>query len=111
LNWSWVERAAPLTQLANNTRFLILPWVRVRHLATHVLGQVVRRIASDWQNKYGHGLRWLETFVDTQRYRGASYQAANWRYVGQTTGRSRQDRNHRLQVSRKAVYLYSLPAR
>lgn len=111
LKWSPVERAAQLTQLANNTRFLIFPWVGVAHLASHVLGQVVRRIGPDWQNKYGHGLRWLETFVDPQRYRGTCYQAANWRYVGQTTGRSRQDRHHRLKVSGKAVYLYSLPSR
>jgi hypothetical protein len=111
LNWSPVERAAQLPYLANNTRFLILPWVRVAHLASHVLGQVVRRISTDWQHKYGHGLRWLETFVDTERYHGTCYQAANWRYLGQTTGRSRQDRNHRLSVSAKAVYLYHLPRR
>jgi hypothetical protein len=108
LQWGPPERLAHLSGLANNTRFLILPWVRVPHLASHVLGQVVRRIGVDWQNKYGHGLRWLETFVDTERYRGTCYRAANWRYVGQTTGRSRQDRHHRLQVSSKAVYLYSL---
>jgi hypothetical protein len=110
LKWSSVQRVAQLASLTNNTRFLILPWVRVRHLASHVLGQVARRISADWQQKYGHGLRWLETFVDTQRYRGTCYRAANWLYVGQTTGRSRQDREHRLQVSRKAVYLYPLPS-
>lgn len=109
LNWSSVERAALLRPLANNTRFLIFPWVRVPHLASHVLGQVVQRIGLDWENKYGHPLRWLETFVDPQRYRGTCYQAANWRYVGQTTGRSRQDRDHRRHVSSKAVYLYDLP--
>jgi hypothetical protein len=108
LKWSAAERAVQLGGLTNNTRFLILPWVRVRYLASHVLGQVARRIQADWQEKYGHGLRWLESFVDTQRYCGTCYRAANWLYVGQTTGRSRQDREHRLQVSRKAVYLYPL---
>jgi hypothetical protein len=108
LEWSPTQRAAQLSSLANNTRFLILPWVRVPHLASHVLGGVVRRISADWEGKYGHGLKWLESFVDTERYRGTCYRAANWRYVGQTSGRSRQDRHHRLQVSRKAVYLYCL---
>jgi len=108
LNWNPAERSARLSRLANNTRFLILPWVRVPHLASHVLGLTARRINADWQAKYRHGLDWLETFVDTQRYRGTCYRAANWRAVGQSTGRSRQDREHRLQVSRKAVYLYDL---
>lgn len=108
LKWSAAERAAGLSRVANNTRFLILPWVRVPHLASYVLSQAVGRINADWQAQYGHGLEWLETFVDTQRFRGTCYRAANWRYVGQTTGRSRQDRHHRLRVASKAVYLYRL---
>ncbi|MCX6930755.1 MAG: DUF4338 domain-containing protein [Verrucomicrobia bacterium] len=111
LNWSPAERAAQLPRLANNTRFLILPWVRAPHLASYVLGQVARRISSDWQHKYGHGLRWLESFVDTERYGGTCYRAANWRYLGLTMGRSRQDRHHRLSVSAKAVYLFDLSRR
>lgn len=108
LQWSSSERAARLKFLANNTRFLILPWVRVPHLASHVLGQAAARISQDWEFKYGHGLEWLESFVDTSRYRGTCYQAANWQLAGHTTGRSRQDRAHTLQVPRKAVYLYRL---
>lgn len=108
LNWTSEQRAAQLSRLANNTRFLVLPWMRVAHLASHLLGRVASRISEDWQAKYGHGLEWLETFVDTTRYRGICYRAANWQYAGQTTGRSRQDRTHRLEVSRKAVYLYRL---
>jgi hypothetical protein len=108
LPWGSSERAARLKFVANNTRFLILPWVRVPHLASHVLGQAAARISRDWQSKYGHGLEWLESFVDTSRYRGTCYQAANWQYVGHTTGRSRQDRAHTLQVPPKAVYLYRL---
>ncbi len=82
--------------------------MRVPHLASHLLGRVAARINRDWQAKYGHGLDWLETFVDTERYEGICYRAANWCYAGETTGRSRQDRAHRLEVSRKAVYLYRL---
>jgi hypothetical protein len=102
------ERPAWLSRIANNTRFLLLPWVRIPHLASHLLALVAARISQDWKIKYGHDLDWLETFVDTGRYRGACYRAANWQYIGQTTGRTRQDRDHRLQVSRKAVYLYRL---
>lgn len=108
LGWSAVERVQALPQIANNTRFLILPWVRVPHLASHVLGAVARRIDEDWRTKYGHGLRWLETFVERDRFRGTCYRAANWRCVGQTTGRSRQDRERRLRAPVKDVYLYPL---
>lgn len=108
LGWSGTERAEGLPCVANNTRFLILPWVRVPHLASHVLGAVARRIDGDWRGKYRHGLRWLETFVERERFRGTCYRAANWRCVGQTKGRSRQDRFHGLRVPVKDVYLYRL---
>ena len=102
------QRQEGLRMVANNTRFLILPWVRVAHLASHVLGQVARRINADWQAKYGHGLQWLETFVERGRFAGTCYRAANWDCVGQTTGRSCEDRNHTLQVPVKDVYIYRL---
>ena len=104
--------AAPggLSRLANNTRFLLLPGVRVPHLASHLLGRVARRIQTDWRRKYGHGLDWLETFVEGGRFAGTSYRAANWIAVGQTTGRSRQDAQRQLQVPRKTVWLYRLAA-
>jgi hypothetical protein len=111
LGWSGQERKERLLRVANNTRFLVLPWVRVKHLASWVLGQVVRRIERDWQHKYGHGLDWLETFVDRERFLGSCYRAANWRWVGQTQGRSRQDRDHQMQVPVKDVYLYALKNR
>lgn len=110
LKWTEQERKKGLWRLASNTRFLVLPWFRAKGLASHLLGLAARRISRDWQNKYGHGLDWLETFVDTARYEGICYRAANWRHVGQTTGRSRQDREHRIKVSSKAVYLYRLNA-
>jgi len=108
LGWSEAQRAVGLTQLANNTRFLILPQVRVPHLASHLLGRVARRIDADWRVKYGHGLSWLETFVESGRFAGTCYRAANWCCVGQTRGRGRQDQKRSAQVPVKAVYLYEL---
>lgn len=106
LAWSGPERTAGLPGVANNTRFLVLPWVKAPCLASHVLAAVARRIDSDWKLKYGHGLAWLETFVEKDRFAGTCYQAANWKLLGQTTGRSRQDREHTLQVAVKDVYIY-----
>jgi hypothetical protein len=108
LGWSDLTRRQRLHTLTNNTRFLILPWVRVPHLASHLLGRVARRIAADWQAQYGHGLDWLETFVERGRFAGTCYRAANWQCVGSTQGRSRQDRDHTCVVPRKDVYLYRL---
>ena len=111
LGWSDAQRRQGLSRLANNTRFLILPWVRVPHLASAVLGAVARRIDADWQAKYGHGLDALETFVERDRFAGTCYWAANWRCVGSTCGRSRQDRDHTRAVPVKDVYLYALNRR
>jgi hypothetical protein len=108
LGWDETQRRAGLAAVANNTRFLILPQVRVPHLASHLLARCARRIDKDWRRKYGHGLEWLETFVDAERFAGTCYRAANWRHVGFTQGRSRQDRDRTLQVPRKAVFLYQL---
>jgi hypothetical protein len=108
LEWGDTQRREQLPRLANNTRFLILPWVRVPHLASYVLGAVARRISADWQGKYGHGLDWLETFVEKERFAGICYRAANWQRVGQTRGRSRQDRDHTKKVALKDVYLCRL---
>ncbi len=111
LGWSSKERQQQLWSVINNTRFLILPWVRVKHLASCLLGEAARRIDADWRRSYGHGVDWLETFVDRDRFRGSCYRAANWEWVGQTQGRSRQDRDHQLRVSVKDVYLYDLKRR
>lgn len=111
LGWSGPRRRSELWRVANNTRFLILPWVGVRHLASHLLGAVARRIGEDWQGKYGHGIEWLETFVDQERFGGRCYRAANWQCVGQTQGRSRQDRDHQIRVPIKDVYLYDVKGR
>ena len=111
IGWNAETRKANLQFLTNNMRFLILPWVRAPHLASHILGQVARRISSDWMVRYNHPIYLLETFVELERFRGACYQAANWIYVGQTKGRSRNDRYATLKVPIKDIYLYPLTKR
>jgi hypothetical protein len=96
--------------MTNNTRFLILPWVKVKNLASFILGTCVRRLGNDWQNRYGHDLCLVETFVDRSRFAGTCYKAANWIRVGKTVGRSRQDRYHRLKTAIKDLYVYPLTA-
>jgi hypothetical protein len=108
IGWGATNREANVNLLTNNTRFLILPWVHIKCLASHVLSQVVRRLSVDWLERYGSEVTLVETFVDTSRYLGTCYQAANWRYVGQTKGRTRQDRHTRIRVPVKAIYLYPL---
>ena len=111
IGWQASARERNLPEVASNTRFLILPWVNVSHLASHLLARIARRIQADWLAKYDHRLHCLETFVDRSRYRGVCYQAANWQRVGESTGRSRNDRQHRLRVPTKAIYLYPLSRR
>jgi hypothetical protein len=111
IGWNPQQRARNLHYLTNNTRFLILPWVRVPHLSSRILGRVLRRLSSDWQKKYGHPIVLVETFVEQQRFSGTSYKASNWILVGSTTGRSRQDREHTIRVPVKDVYIYSLARR
>lgn len=96
IGWSGQQRQDRLPLIANNTRFLVAPWVGVPSLASHALGLAARRISADWQRKYGHGIELLETFVEGERFRGICYRAAGWQRVGATTGRTRNDdRSHR----------------
>ncbi len=113
IGWDSCGRAQHLHFLANNTRFLILPWVGVADLAAHLLSRISQRLSADWQAKYGHPLYLLETFVQADRFSGAAYRAANWVRVGQTKGRTRQDRpdGTRHQAAIKDVYLYPLHRR
>jgi len=108
IGWSPAVRRQRLHLLAYNTRFLILPWVEVPHLASHLLGRMVRQLSADWQTIYGHPVHYLETFVDRERYKGTSYRAANWLYLGQTTGRGIKDKQHRVTLSLKDVLGYPL---
>jgi hypothetical protein len=110
IGWNAETRKANLKFLTNQMRFLVLPWVRVPHLASHILGRVARRISSDWIEKYGHPIYLLETFVERDCFRGICYQASNWIRVGQTTGRSRNG-HPGLKVPIKDVYLYPLTKR
>ncbi len=86
IGWTKQQREQNLPWVVNNSRFLVFPWVKVRHLASHVLGQVVRRVGDDWESRWGYRPLLLETFVDPERFRGTSYRAAGWEYLGQTSG-------------------------
>ena len=108
IGWDRRTRETNLGFLTNNTRFLVLPWVEVPHLASHLLACLARRVRADWQSKYGHPILALETFVDRSRFRGTCYRAANWLRLGATAGRTRNDREHCIATSVKDVYLYSL---
>jgi hypothetical protein len=110
IGWTDRQRQQRLSRVTNNSRFLILPWIRVDHLASHMLATIVRRLAADWQHKYAEPVWLAETFVDSERFRATCYRAANWCWVGRTRGRSRQDRLHRLRVPVKDVYLFPLVA-
>lgn len=108
IGWSASARRANIGLLAYNTRFLILPWVTVPHLASHLLGRMTRVVSADWQRVYGHPIYWLETFIEPQRFRGTCYRAANWIELGVTTGRGKDDLTHRANRSIKQVLGYPL---
>lgn len=111
IGWSGAQRQSRLAHLANNSRFLILPWIQTPHLASHLLAQAVRRLRVDWPARHGRPLWLVETFVETERFAGICYRAANWIKVGQTQGRTRNDRQHSRHAPRKDVYLLPLTSR
>jgi len=106
IGWKEEKRKVNLQLIANNMRFLLLK--KVPHLASHLLGKISRRLSRDWQEKYGHPILLLETFVEVGRFAGTCYRAANWKCLGQTQGRSRNDRYSKLKVPIKEVYVYPL---
>ena len=108
IGWDPSQRAAHLPRIANHSRFLLLPWVRVPQLASHLLRQLTRRIAEDWRSYHGWRLLLLESFVETSRFEGTAYRAARWQEVGQTTGRTRQEKQHCVQAPRKSVWVCPL---
>lgn len=108
IGWDDRTRLAHLAKVVNNRRFLILPWVQVKHLASYLLGAVSRRLRADWQAYYGREVVLVETFVERQRFRGVCYRAANWLYLGRTQGRGRNDRQNRYGVAVKDIYVYPL---
>jgi hypothetical protein len=107
LQWSEQARERNVHLLAYNTRFLILPWVRVEHLASHILGRMAKLVPQDWQRIYAHPIYWLETFVDPSRFRGTCYRAANWKVMGTTAGRGH--RAPALEQTRPAKQMLGLP--
>jgi len=95
IGWTPAVRRANIHLIAYNSRFLILPWVRVPHLASHLLGRLTRRLSSDWQELYEHPVHFVETFIHTERFKGTCYRAANWQMLGRTTGRGKDDQTGR----------------
>ena len=108
IGWSAEQREARLHLIVNQTRFLILPWVRCQNLATKALALVTRRLPDDWDLRYGYRPVLLETFVDTTRFHGTCYKAGNWLQVGLTKGRSRMDRQHARDKPVKSIWLMPL---
>ena len=108
IGWTQQQRQRNLHLIAYQTRFLIMPWVRVPHLASHLLGRMTKVLVQDWQRIYCHPLYFLETFTDPKLYPGTCYRAANWTHLGQTTGRGKNDQTHLVNRSIKAVWGYAL---
>ena len=111
IGWNAEARRRNIRFVAYNSRFLILPWVRIEHLASHLLGRMAARISEDWQRLYGHPIYFLETFVDPERFRGTCYRAANWILLGKTTGRGKQSNSYVPNRSIKEVLGYPLTKR
>jgi hypothetical protein len=111
IGWSAEARRRNIRFVAYNTRFLILPWVRVKHLASHILGRMAARLSEDWQGMYGHPIYFLETFVDPELFRGTCYRAANWVLLGNTTGRGKQSNSYVPNRSIQQVLGYPLTKR
>jgi hypothetical protein len=108
IGWDPEMRKRNLHLIAYNSRFLIPDWIRVPHLASHLLSQCARIISCDWQKLYNHPVYFLETFVDSERFKGTCYRAANWTYLGKTTGRGKNDQTGKANRSIKAVWGYPL---
>jgi Domain of unknown function (DUF4338) len=108
LGWSPQARRRNIRLVAYNNRYLILPWVTVPHLASHLLGRMARMLPAEWERVYGHPVCFAETFVDPERFRGTCYRAANWIFLGRTTGRGKDDQTHRANRALKDVLAYPL---
>jgi hypothetical protein len=108
IGWSAQSRKNHIHLLAYNTRFLILPWVHIKSCASHILGRMAKVVSKDWQRIYNHPIYYLETFVDKERFAGTCYKAANWIYLGDTTGRGKNDHTYKPNRSIKAVWGYPL---
>lgn len=108
IGWRHEERTRNLHLIVNNARFLILPWIKCRNLASHILARISRRLAQDWHAHYAYRPVLLETFVEKPRFAGTCYKAANWHYLGDTQGRGKLDRLHRNAKPVKSIWVYPL---
>lgn len=108
IGWTAELRRRNVHLVAYNSRYLIFPWVRVRYLASHLLSRVVKILSSDWERMYHHPVHFIETFVNTPRYKGTCYRAANWVYMGKTTGRGKDDHTNKPNRPVKEVLGYPL---
>jgi hypothetical protein len=109
IGWNDEQRRSNLQSIVNHGRFLVLPWARIKGLASKVLALSARQMPRDWETRYGYRPLLLETLVDAARFRGICYRAANWIQVGQTTGRGRMDREHKAHGQAiKDIYVYPL---
>lgn len=106
VGWNESTKRKKLHLIANNTRFLILPWIQVKHLASKVLALNLKRLSDDWYSAYHHRVYLAETFVDSSHFKGTCYKAANWQYVGQTSGSAKKGNAYKYHGQPKAVYLY-----
>jgi hypothetical protein len=108
IGWTPEERVRNLSYVVNNNRFLVLPWVSIKCLASHILSKICRRLSSDWQEKYHHPVYLAETFVQKDRFKGTCYKSANWVHVGVTQGRGKLDKNKQYLLPVKDIWLYPL---
>ena len=108
IGWQEPERLRNLQLVINNARFLILPWIQSKGLASKILSRIARQLPVDWHQRYGYAPVLLETFVESQRHRGTCYKAANWTHVGQTTGRGKKSTVHHQIIPIKDIWLYPL---
>jgi hypothetical protein len=108
IGWNHEQRNANIRHMANNSRFLILPWIQVKNLASHILGLSVRNVSQQWESVYGYPLYFLETFVERARFKGTCYQAANWRNIGRTKGHAKEKGRFYCHGNIKDVYVYPL---
>ena len=108
IGWNEQQRRRNLQLVVNNSRFLILPWIKCKNLASTLLSQATKKLVDDWEGSYGYRPALLETFVDGEQFGGTCYSAANWVYVGFTKGRGRQEKRNKRVVSEKDIFLYPL---
>jgi len=108
LGWNEEERKSGLRKVVSNSRFLVVPWLRVKNLASHVMSKALKRLPGDWEEAYKTTPVLVETYVEKERYEGTCYKASNWEYLGETQGRGRNDRYHQNNLSRKYVFAYEL---